>query len=333
MLRGVGTESAGKKRMTENNKVSPAYGGRARKGRSDSMRTRVLVGVVVALHALALGGILVMQGCGTTRGPAPEPPPAPLMPPRADLPGPVATPPPQGQFSPPAPIAFEDIRPEPSEVRTYTIQSGDSLSRVAAWFGVSARELAELNAIKDPNKIRIGQTLQLPAYAKQGTPPAPTSAPKSVARPVETSSVVAAGGSDYVVVAGDSLSKIASRHGTTVRALKEANRLTGDLIRVGQKLVLPGKEAGTAQAARPVEMVEKPAPQSQAPQSPQTAELGAEASLGGEPISYVVQEGDTLDHIAKMFAISQDDLIKLNNLADPAALRPGMKVKIPVLVP
>lgn len=40
----------------------------------------------------------------------------------------------------------------------------------------------------------------------------------------------------YTVQAGDSLEKIARRHGTSIQGIKDANGLTSDLIRVGQKL-------------------------------------------------------------------------------------------------
>jgi LysM repeat protein len=41
------------------------------------------------------------------------------------------------------------------------------------------------------------------------------------------------------VVSGDTLSKIAAKFGVSVTALKAANKLTTDTIKVGQKLVIP----------------------------------------------------------------------------------------------
>jgi murein DD-endopeptidase MepM/ murein hydrolase activator NlpD len=40
------------------------------------------------------------------------------------------------------------------------------LSKIASKVGVTAREIAELNGIKDPNKIKLGQKLVLPSYAQ-----------------------------------------------------------------------------------------------------------------------------------------------------------------------
>jgi nucleoid-associated protein YgaU len=47
------------------------------------------------------------------------------------------------------------------------------------------------------------------------------------------------GGGSYTVAKGDTLYAIARRHGTTVPALKGANGLTEDTIRIGQVLRLP----------------------------------------------------------------------------------------------
>ena len=46
---------------------------------------------------------------------------------------------------------------------TYAVASGDTLSAIARRNGTTARELARLNAIKNPDRLRIGQRLRLPA--------------------------------------------------------------------------------------------------------------------------------------------------------------------------
>jgi hypothetical protein len=53
-----------------------------------------------------------------------------------------------------------------------------------------------------------------------------------------TNPSVNAGGT-YTVVAGDNLFRLAKRFGTTVDAIKKANNLTSDVIRIGQVLVIP----------------------------------------------------------------------------------------------
>ena len=45
---------------------------------------------------------------------------------------------------------------------TYTVKAGDSLSKIAEQFGTTYEALAQLNQIKDPNLIYVGQQLRLP---------------------------------------------------------------------------------------------------------------------------------------------------------------------------
>jgi LysM repeat protein len=42
------------------------------------------------------------------------------------------------------------------------VQKGDTLNEIAARFGVSVRDLMELNGITDPTKLQIGQVLIIP---------------------------------------------------------------------------------------------------------------------------------------------------------------------------
>ncbi len=52
--------------------------------------------------------------------------------------------------------------PSPMPLRTYVVQQGDTLSEIAARFGVSVRDLMERNGITDPTQLQIGQVLILP---------------------------------------------------------------------------------------------------------------------------------------------------------------------------
>ena len=55
-----------------------------------------------------------------------------------------------------------DSQQDGSEVRDYTVQRGDSLSRIAQRHKVSAEALARANGISNPNRIRVGQILKIP---------------------------------------------------------------------------------------------------------------------------------------------------------------------------
>jgi len=91
---------------------------------------------------------------------------------------------------------------------TYTVRAGDTLSGIAARYGVKTGDLVRWNSLKDPSSIRVGQALTI----RQAT------------------------WSLYEVRPGDSLGRIASRQGCTVSELRSWNDLTGDVIHPGQTL-------------------------------------------------------------------------------------------------
>ena len=52
----------------------------------------------------------------------------------------------------------------------YIVQKGENLSVIAKKFGLSASDLAEYNSISDPNRIRAGQLLSIPASSAASVP-------------------------------------------------------------------------------------------------------------------------------------------------------------------
>ena len=71
-----------------------------------------------------------------------------------------------------ADITVDSTLPQPSPVsvpkRTYTVQAGDSLSKIAKQFYGNANDYmrifeANKDTLNDPNKIQIGQQLVIPA--------------------------------------------------------------------------------------------------------------------------------------------------------------------------
>lgn len=44
----------------------------------------------------------------------------------------------------------------------YTVQRGDTVSRIAGLYKVDAQALLDLNGITDPNRLFAGQTIELP---------------------------------------------------------------------------------------------------------------------------------------------------------------------------
>ena len=106
------------------------------------------------------------------------------------------------------------------------VQRGDSLSAIAAEYGVTLSALIEANNITDPDTVHVGQELLVPGATRPITPTGPV--------------VV-------TVRSGDSLSKIAAEHGVSVSALMLLNGITDpDRLSIGQQLTIPGSMPPTS---------------------------------------------------------------------------------------
>ncbi len=125
----------------------------------------------------------------------------------------------------------------------YKIKSGDIAYNIAKTHGVSLKALKDANPSVDLGKLKVGQTIQIPAASASAAAAATTKEP-TPAKAISSHEPDTAGAtSSYTVKGGDTLSKIAKKHGTTAKAVRAANRLTSDKINVGQKLKIPGKGA------------------------------------------------------------------------------------------
>ncbi len=102
----------------------------------------------------------------------------------------------------------------------YTVKKGDTLTKIAKEHGVSLSSLIASNRIPNPDPIHPGQKIVIPGKGGQ---------PAAV----------------YTVAPGDTLTRIASRHGTSALELAKANDLSNpNLIHPGQKLAIPGGASG-----------------------------------------------------------------------------------------
>jgi len=126
--------------------------------------------------------------------------------------------------------------------------------------------------------------------------------------------------STYVVVKGDNLWIIAKKNGVTVKQLTAANNLrTDSTLKLGQKLVIPGKTAEAAPAAVTGESsVATPAAAATAPAAHTTT-----------IVTHVIKAGETLGTIAKKYQVKVGDIAIANNIADPTKIRVGQSLKIP----
>jgi LysM repeat protein len=224
---------------------------------------------ILAVHAVVLG-VVLLQGCKrtatdpnaelqalATNYPPPEavaPPPASTAPPQVTQlqPTPINVPsttthtPPAAQIetqpppivvAPPAPVDPTPVAPAPAGTASqHVVVKGDSFSTIAKKYNVTTKAIADANPGVDSSRLKIGQKLNVPAPTLH----AATGSPGSGSNGSEKT---------YVVRSGDTLFKIAKTTGTTPKALRAANKLRTDQIKVGQKLVIPSKGSAPMEAA------------------------------------------------------------------------------------
>ena len=212
---------------------------------------------IVAVHVVFLGGLLI-QGCKredqtltTTATNETALPPLDTLYPSNALTSSTGAMADSGTVAPiistnatPAPFV---VPPAPAPTaQEYVVVQGDSFYSIGKKFGVSANAIAKANPGVDSTRLKIGQKLQIPASV---TAPASPGLETPASSATET----------YTVKSGDTLSRIARAHGTTVTALKELNGLTLDQIKIGQKLKLPAKPAPVEPATPVVPLTLPPA--------------------------------------------------------------------------
>jgi membrane-bound lytic murein transglycosylase D len=117
----------------------------------------------------------------------------------------------------------------------YRVKSGDVLGKIAMRYGVTVASLKKWNNLSGTT-IRVGQHLTVWQKPSASTALASTSTtvqPKPALVPISPNAKT------YVVQPGDTLWAICQRYeGLTIEKIKELNKLVGNKIHAGQKLIL-----------------------------------------------------------------------------------------------
>ena len=109
----------------------------------------------------------------------------------------------------------------------YTVQDGDSITSIAAAFGVDPQAIVDLNELGSPSEVTVGMVLKIPPSTGQAATPEPTS-------------VAGGGGTVHVVKPGEWIWQIARTYGVDPNAIIEANDLANpSLIFPGLELIIP----------------------------------------------------------------------------------------------
>ncbi|HOB34896.1 MAG: M23 family metallopeptidase [Firmicutes bacterium] len=115
-------------------------------------------------------------------------------------------------LSPELCLRYKEYKEQREQVITYVVQKGDTLTAIAAAFGVSVASIAASNGIANPHLIYPGQELKFPAVT----------------------------GLLYTVAPGDELEALAEKYQIDVETIWFANALDSSELQPGSTLILPG---------------------------------------------------------------------------------------------
>jgi len=174
---------------------------------------------------LAPGNPTTPPGYGSTPGTSPTPAPITT----------IAPPLPPSTTPTPAPGSANLVENATGTGGDYTVVKGDIGESIAKKHGVTMKSLALANPDVNWSRLKISQPLKIPA-ASAPAAPTPIAGHEAVS---PTAGVV------YTVKAGDTGTRIATKHGVKWVEIRRANKLKSDSLHPGQKLTIPA-HAGAA---------------------------------------------------------------------------------------
>lgn len=195
----------------------------------------------------------------------------------------------------------------------HTVKAKENLNMLAEKYSTTVSEIKRLNNLSS-NNLSIGQILKISSKtAGQSVQQSENTPNKEIAaQPKQENTTTDQTMIEHTVAPREFLGKIAEKYGTTIEEVKKANNLSGNNLRIGQKLRIPATK--NVDENKIVSVAEQPQPE-----STKTADVAG---------SHTVLRNETIFTIAKQHGVTAYQLRKLNDLPDNN-LNIGQVIKVP----
>ncbi len=158
-------------------------------------------------------------------------------------------------------------RSTPKAAGSYKVTKGDSMSKIARKHGISLQSLVTVNPSINPNRLSIGQSINLPVKAiAKTTASIPTTKAEVLPAPILTAKHAEVPKAqvttkDHVVQSGDTLYDIARKHNTSVANILEQNQgINPRKLRPGQSIAIATEEKTTTVVKEAPKVAKQAAP-------------------------------------------------------------------------
>lgn len=179
-------------------------------------------------------------------------------------------------------------------VLAHVVRRGETVSGIAARYGVSTDLLMSSNRLARARSLQVGTTLYIPATGSDLPSTAFYEGEPSSREPIY-----------HVVRRGETLSGIAHSYGVSIATLKAANDIgRRNVVKVGERLTIRAGSSSRSEA--PAASTSKPRVR-----------------------THLVKRGETAGEIAEHFQVGLSALLRANKLGRNASIRVGQRLRIP----
>jgi murein DD-endopeptidase MepM/ murein hydrolase activator NlpD len=159
-----------------------------------------------------------------------------------------------------------------------TVAPGETLETISRQHGVPVSALMQANNITSPAMVHAGDHLVIPRRSPSAaayTPPTTRIASTAPGMPVGAPRTALAPTTGmHVVAPGETLHSIARLYGKSVMVLATANNIRPDtMVKVGERIIIPGVQPGAVVAPRVQAQVAPPSPSLATAESPHSARV------------------------------------------------------------